>query len=145
MTSYICIEDDEHLFTYLVDTDEQRLVAIDALRVAGLTEAPIYIGEPDGLGDSYKTGDLLFVPAAPTEDDPAVAAADLDAAVGMILDALDGGGLASRVAVAVEQLSAQAPRTAEALRRLLPALQRPVAEEWAEDPPRQPRKAGGGL
>lgn len=73
-----------------------------------------------------------------------VAAADLDAAVGMILDALDGEGLASRVAVAVEHLRAEAPRTAEALRRLLPALQRPVAEEWSEDPPRQPRKTRGG-
>lgn len=72
-------------------------------------------------------------------------AADLDAAVGMILEALTDKKAAARVATAVEQLSTQAPHTAEALRRLLSALQRPVTEEWSEDPPRRARKAGGGL
>lgn len=62
---------------------------------------------------------------------PAVveAAQDLDAAVGMILDAN-----ANEVALAVDQLGTWAPRTAEALRRLLLA---------SEKQPQLARKAGG--
>lgn len=48
------------------DTDEEIAAARLALRDAGLDEAPIYAGEPDGLGDSYATGSKLA--AAPLDD-----------------------------------------------------------------------------
>ena len=45
---------------YPVDTDEQVAAARAALREAGLGRAKVYVGEPDGLGDSYHNGSLLF-------------------------------------------------------------------------------------
>lgn len=56
MATYISIGE----ATYPTDTDEQIAEAKEALREAGLTEAPVYAGEPDGLGDSYANGQVLF-------------------------------------------------------------------------------------
>lgn len=66
MTTYICIPreggDPE---TYVVDTNDQREIARAALREVGMHEAHIYVGEPDGLGDSHKNGAVLLSEADP--------------------------------------------------------------------------------
>lgn len=60
MTTYIAIRrDGGDCDTYLTDTDEQIAEAREALIDAGLDSAPIYVGEPDGLGDSYRNGQVL--------------------------------------------------------------------------------------
>lgn len=55
MSTYIVIEDN----TYPTNTLEEIEEAQAALREAGLAEAPVYAGEPDGLGDSYRNGQVL--------------------------------------------------------------------------------------
>lgn len=49
---------DEQVFA--TDTTEEIAEAKAALRDAGLTSAPVYVGEADGLGDSYRNGQVLF-------------------------------------------------------------------------------------
>jgi hypothetical protein len=56
MTTYIVISEE----TYLTDTDEEIAAARQALRDAGLAEAEVFAGEPDGSGDSYRNGAKLF-------------------------------------------------------------------------------------
>ena len=46
--------------TYAVDTVEEVAEAQAAMREAGLASAPVYVGEPDGLGDSYPNGQVVF-------------------------------------------------------------------------------------
>jgi hypothetical protein len=46
--------------TYPVDTTEQIALAQASMQAADLEEADVYVGEPDGLGDSYKTGRKIF-------------------------------------------------------------------------------------
>lgn len=60
--TYICIARDGSgdVDTYPTNTAEEIAVAEEALRAAGLESAPVYAGEPDGEGDSYKNGDVLF-------------------------------------------------------------------------------------
>lgn len=60
MSTYICVERNGEAATYRTDTDQERERARQALRDAGLQEADIYVGEPDGLGDSYRSGAKLF-------------------------------------------------------------------------------------
>jgi len=48
---------DEQVFA--TDTAEEIAAAKAALRDAGLASAPVYVGEPDGLGDSHKNGQIL--------------------------------------------------------------------------------------
>jgi hypothetical protein len=60
--SYIAIELKEtgETETYSVDTDGQVKEAQQALRDHGLDSAPVFVGEPDGSGDSYPDGNVLF-------------------------------------------------------------------------------------
>jgi hypothetical protein len=45
---------------YAVDTAEEIAVAKAALREVGIESAPVFVGEPDGLGDSYRNGQVLW-------------------------------------------------------------------------------------
>lgn len=45
---------------YSVDTDEEILEARKALREHGIEKSDIWVGSPDGLGDSYRNGHVLF-------------------------------------------------------------------------------------
>jgi hypothetical protein len=55
-TTYIVIEEN----VYLTNTAEEIAEAQAALRDAGLASAPVYVGEPDGLGESYRNGQVLW-------------------------------------------------------------------------------------
>jgi len=55
-TTYITIGET----TYCLTSDSARAEARAALRDAGIESAPVYVGEPDGSGDSYKNGEILF-------------------------------------------------------------------------------------
>lgn len=57
---YVVIEDEAHP----IDTAEQEASARAELAARGIESADVYAGEPDGLGDSYRTGSKLF--AAPS-------------------------------------------------------------------------------
>lgn len=56
MTTYIVIDEQ----TFKTNTEEEIAVARAALRDAELDSADEFVGEPDGLGDSYKNGNKLF-------------------------------------------------------------------------------------
>jgi hypothetical protein len=56
VSTYITIDD----HAYPTNTDEQVAAAREALREAGLESAKVYAGEPDGMGESYANGALLF-------------------------------------------------------------------------------------
>lgn len=56
MTTYITINGT----AYPTDTTEEIAEAKQALRDAELDSAPVYVGEPDGEGDSYKNGQVLY-------------------------------------------------------------------------------------
>lgn len=60
MATFIMIGDE----AFETNTDEQVAAAREALREAGLTEAPEFAGEPDGAGDSHKNGNKLFAAQA---------------------------------------------------------------------------------
>lgn len=59
MTTYICVDEE----TYYTNTSEEIAAAMRALRDAGIAEAPVFAGEPDGLGDSYRNGSTLSATA----------------------------------------------------------------------------------
>lgn len=61
MTNYIMVGE----AAYEIDTRNGRNEAQDALAHAGLTEADVWVGEPDGAGDSYRNGQKFFVQEAP--------------------------------------------------------------------------------
>lgn len=56
MATYIMIGEE----VFVTDSDEQIEAARAALREAGEDSAEVYAGEPDGTGDSYKNGCVLF-------------------------------------------------------------------------------------
>lgn len=66
MATYITIDinSDCDPVTYLTDTDEEIAVARRALRDAGLAYEDIYVGDPDGEGDSHRNGNVLFAAAS---------------------------------------------------------------------------------
>ena len=45
---------------YPCDTASEIADAEIALRDAGLKQADVYVGDPDGSGDSHKNGQLVF-------------------------------------------------------------------------------------
>ncbi len=53
--SYIMINDE----AFTLNTDKEIAEARQALADAGLEDTAIWAGEPDGLGDSYATGNRL--------------------------------------------------------------------------------------
>ena len=62
MKTFICIPRDGSgdVDTYPTDTGAEIEAACAALRDAGLASAPVYAGDPDGAGDAYKNGNVLF-------------------------------------------------------------------------------------
>jgi hypothetical protein len=54
--TYITIGDE----AYPTNTSDEIAAAQSALAAAGLESAPVYAGEPDGLGDSYSSGQILW-------------------------------------------------------------------------------------
>jgi hypothetical protein len=60
--SYICIprEGSVDVDIYEIETAEGYAAARRALAEAGIAQADVYVGEPDGLGDSYKNGAVVF-------------------------------------------------------------------------------------
>lgn len=54
--AYIMINDE----VFVVDTDEQVEEAKLVLLSEGIDSADVHVGEPDGLGDSYKNGSKVF-------------------------------------------------------------------------------------
>ena len=54
--AYIMIADE----SYSIDSVEDEIAARIALAMAGLETAYVWHGEDDGLGDSYRTGRVLF-------------------------------------------------------------------------------------
>lgn len=59
MTSYIVMTQGDDIISYPVDTDAGRALALRAMFDAGTTEVPVYVGEPDGTGESYESGKLI--------------------------------------------------------------------------------------
>ena len=57
MTSKFVVIENE---IFAIDTDEDIEAAQEALRDSELTETDVFSGEPDGLGDSYRTDQKLF-------------------------------------------------------------------------------------
>lgn len=60
--SYIMIGDE----AFATDTDEQISAARVALRAAGLEKADDWAGVPDGAGDNYRTGHVLYAASPAT-------------------------------------------------------------------------------
>lgn len=58
MTTFICIPNGTETEIYLTDTDEEIAAAKDALADAELSQAPVFVGDPDG--DHHKNGQILF-------------------------------------------------------------------------------------
>ena len=59
MASYIVMTQGDDIISYPVDTDAGRALALRAMFDAGTTEVPVYVGEPDGTGESYESGKLI--------------------------------------------------------------------------------------
>ncbi len=60
--AYIMIGDDAHV----IDTETKLVAAQLALAESGIESAPVYVGEPDGLGDSHANGQVLHAAATPS-------------------------------------------------------------------------------
>lgn len=55
--SYILIHDEP----WTIDTAEEIAAAMQAMTDAGMAEAEVWVGDPDGQeGDTYKNGQKLF-------------------------------------------------------------------------------------
>lgn len=66
---YIQIQNGTGNETYSVDTEAEIAEAQAALASAGIASADVWAGDPDGVGDSYKSGRVLH--ARPTKKVPA--------------------------------------------------------------------------
>lgn len=55
--SYIMVGND----AYSIDTPSELAEAKDAMRNAGMRQADVWAGEPDGMGDSYRTSQKVFL------------------------------------------------------------------------------------
>lgn len=60
MGTYICIPNGDDIETFPTNTPAEIETAQAAMREAGITEAVIWIGEPDQTGDSYTDRKKLF-------------------------------------------------------------------------------------
>jgi hypothetical protein len=56
MAQYVVIGED----SYRIDTEAQVEEALAAMHAAEIESLPVYAGEPDGLGESYRNGRVLL-------------------------------------------------------------------------------------
>jgi hypothetical protein len=54
---YVMINDE----SYAVDSVDEVDLALDAMAQAGFAELDVFSGEPDGLGDSHRSGQKLLL------------------------------------------------------------------------------------